>query len=712
MNNLPWNKRLRKLEFRPPYADPERLVGYLKEMNVNAFVISATDASTGFSLYPSKMSPMCKLVDENYLNDLIKRCHDANIMVSSWYDPRGNGVMWNQKPEWRMLVKDSNDDQEHPGNDVMCFISSPYKEWVYTHLEEIVSRFDFDGLFFDCSTFGYYGGSAGCYCDWCKSAFLKKTGYDIPQMIEWGSPETDLYIQWRYDTYNEWLLTLRDRLLKIKKDLVIELNVLNRPHVLEMNKNFNWKTGIKLQTLPEGISAGSESDSGIYRLCSANQAAAHSRAMDPKNWSLWMPALNATFENRAGVCFFDEAPSIDTFEIHAATALSKGGVPWYGIDLLTKTRRERLKETYAFIRQREACLGDVLVKDIAIHFGNSSRDYYGKHDVENYYAGILGFFEAATEMHYPVDYIFDDQMNKDNMKDYRVLILSNSACLTKTQISNIGSFVRQGGTLVVTHYSSLIDENKHHVDSFGLKDILGIDFGSFSSNEKGSAIFRYSGHESAESEVSVLRNTACIDVKIPEKSSAKVLATINYYDCEFTPFFKAAVDNTDYDQLAIDNYFEIPAGSNQNPVITQNKYGDGQVFYCGFDIGRTYLKNPYPGTRKIIQNMIDGGSDARIHLKAPKSIEFSAMESIDRKKLFLHVVNAPATNTKCPGWHTMAAVVDEILPVYGLVAEIKGRVPKTAVHVLTGKPCRIEQTDSCYQVHFDCTGLHEIIQIE
>lgn len=708
---LPWHKRMRRLEFRPPYADEERLVGYLKDMGADSFMTSAVDAHTGFSLYPSKMTPMCKLVDGEYMNRLLKLCHESGIMAVSWYGPRENSVLWHEKPEWRMLVKENNDVPAHEARDILCYISSPYREWVCEHLEEIVRELDFDGVFFDMSTIGGYETSFGCYCESCKRNFLKDTGYEIPEKIEWGTPVTDRFVQWRYDKYWGWLTEVRDRLRAIRRDLVIELNVLNRPHVREAGKAFNWRSGIELRTLPEGIGAGSESDASIYRTCSMNQAAAHARAMNPQHWNLWMPALFGSFDERAGMYLADEAPPAETFRLLVAEAVSKGGVAWYGVDLLTRARRERLKDAFDFVREREPHIGDVLVRDVAIHMSNSAKDHYGKHDAEDYLAGVLGLFEAVTELHCPVDYVLDDQLTEENLGHYRVLILSNSACLSAGQVESIGAFVKNGGTLVATHFTSLLDENGKNMENFALSELFGVDFGGVADIEKGSGILRLAGREAAGGEVSILKNASFIDMKIPEGSSAKAIATMRLYDCEFIPYFRAAVKNLDYDDLEIDDYFEIPAGTDLKPAIVQNVYGKGRVFYCGFDLGGVYLKKPCPGTRRIIESFV-AGEDAPIRMRAPKAIEFSALESADGKKLYLHAVNAPATTAKSPGWHTLACVVDEVLPVYGVTAEIRGRAVAGAVNALTGEPCGIEREGDCVRIRFDCRELHEIILVE
>lgn len=699
---LPWNKRLRRVEFRPPYANPEQLTGYLKEMDANLFVSSAMDASTGYALYPSEMSPMSKLVDKNYIADLIRLCHDSDIMVFSWYSPRENTLIWEENPQWRMMVKENDSEEAHMFKNALCYISSPYKEWLAKHLEEVVRSLDIDGLFFDGSTIGWYSEAYGCYCDSCKSAFYNETGCSIPEKIDWDNPDTRLFINWRYEKHNQWLLDLRDRLLNIKSDLALELNVLNRPHIVEKKKGFDWKTGIRLHTLPERIISGSESDSGIYRLCSATQAAAHSRAMNPTSWNLWMPAVSQVFLNRDSFWFCEDVPPINEFKIHAALVMSKGGIPWYGVDVLTQTKRQSLKEAFEFIKKMEKYTGGVPVKDVAIHMSGSARDYYGKQDAEKYFQGVLGFFEAVTELHYPVDFILDDQLIMENIQKYRVLVLSNSACLTQKQVDDLRLFVKNGGTLIASHYTSILGENNKVMDNFALSDLIGADFGDFA-DEAGDGMIEFIGRNPIYGGVSILNRASCICVKIPEKSTAEVLAVYSPHESA-----KAGVQTN----KASVNYFEIQTGPARKPVMVQNTYGCGQVYYCGFDIGGAYLNNPFPGTRKIIGEMIKGRNDAPIRFIAPKSLEFSVMESCDGKKLYIHAINAPATSVKTPGWHTLTSVVDEILPIYGIVAEIRGRNVTKAVNALTGRNYDALKDESGFKILFDCADVYEIIIVE
>ena len=57
-----------------------------------------------------------------------------------------------------------------------------------------------------------------------------------------------------------------------------------------------------------------------------------------------------------------------------------------------------------------------------------------------------------------IDYVFDGELTYQTIADYPVLVLPNSSCLTSAQADDIRRYVEDGGTLVATHESSLLDE--------------------------------------------------------------------------------------------------------------------------------------------------------------------------------------------------------------------------------------------------------------
>jgi hypothetical protein len=416
-----------------------------------------------------------------------------------------------------------------------------------------------------------------------------------------------------------------------------------------------------------------------------------------------MPAVNTPFYKRDGFGFCEEAPPADECTIHAALVMSRGGIPWYGVDVLSAAKRERLKETFAFIKQREDRIGEVLVTDVALHLSGDARDLSGLDKAQQYFAGVLGFFQAATELHYPVDFLLDDQLDADHLSKYRVLILSNAAALSEDQVEDIGAFVRGGGTLLATHLASLLDRNGHVRDTFALADIMGVDVEQVLRDAKGSGIIRIAGRDPIRGSFSILNDASRVRVRMRQGAPIELLAT--YSRCGSAPAAGEA-------HPPAEASLEIAEESAAWPVIVMHSYGTGRAYYCGFDLGRAYLDMPLQGTRELIGSMLEGGSAPRVHLTAPKCIEFSAMESSDGRRLYLHVINAPATSVKAPGWHRLTSVVDEVLPVYGIVAEIRDRTVTRAINALSGKSVEVRRDGVCARIQFDCTNVHEIIIVD
>ncbi len=80
------------------------------------------------------------------------------------------------------------------------------------------------------------------------------------------------------------------------------------------------------------------------------------------------------------------------------------------------------------------------------------------------------FEQVLIQAKIPFDIIFDD--NLKDLSKYSVLVLANQECLSDDQLNLIRSFVKQGGGLVATEFSSLYNEWRRRREGFGLKDLF------------------------------------------------------------------------------------------------------------------------------------------------------------------------------------------------------------------------------------------------
>ncbi len=84
-------------------------------------------------------------------------------------------------------------------------------------------------------------------------------------------------------------------------------------------------------------------------------------------------------------------------------------------------------------------------------------------------------FRAAVEEHQVLTVINDWNLNPVDLAPYKVLILANTACLDKAQISAVEQFVSNGGGLIASLDCSIFDEFGNPRSNFGLGTVLGVE---------------------------------------------------------------------------------------------------------------------------------------------------------------------------------------------------------------------------------------------
>ena len=131
---------------------------------------------------------------------------------------------------------------------------------------------------------------------------------------------------------------------------------------------------------------------------------------------------------------------------------------------------ESLKKFVMFYHKNWEHLGNTkTVADVAIlrSFPSMAYSNYSTHQ------STVLFEQVLIQCKIPFDIIYDN--NLKDLSKYSVLILANQECLADSHLELIREFVRQGGGLVATENSSLYDDWRRERESFGLKDLFGID---------------------------------------------------------------------------------------------------------------------------------------------------------------------------------------------------------------------------------------------
>ena len=80
------------------------------------------------------------------------------------------------------------------------------------------------------------------------------------------------------------------------------------------------------------------------------------------------------------------------------------------------------------------------------------------------------------KLHVPVEFLSDRDVELENLKKFQVVILPNTAILTKPQVKALSQYVKEGGSILATYETSLCDEFGLEKEDFDLADVFGLKY--------------------------------------------------------------------------------------------------------------------------------------------------------------------------------------------------------------------------------------------
>jgi hypothetical protein len=115
--------------------------------------------------------------------------------------------------------------------------------------------------------------------------------------------------------------------------------------------------------------------------------------------------------------------------------------------------------------------------EVAVVYSQQTAQFYGGTRaaalVEDH---ALGWYQALVEGRIPFDMAHDRLLDSEHIGRYRTLILPNLAALSDRQCAQIADYVRNGGSVIATHETSLYDEWGAARKDFGIGELLGVTF--------------------------------------------------------------------------------------------------------------------------------------------------------------------------------------------------------------------------------------------
>ena len=159
---------------RPQYDD---VANQLADVGVGEVTFHAK-CHMGFAYYPSDVGTRHPNLTEDVFGKLVEACKRRGLKVMGYYSFGIDGQAGQQRPEWLKQLHDG----PHVWRDwfaYVCPFTGYADELALPQVEEIVSRYAIDGLWFDTMS-----AWAPCFCEHCVAAFRAQHGDAPPRDSE------------------------------------------------------------------------------------------------------------------------------------------------------------------------------------------------------------------------------------------------------------------------------------------------------------------------------------------------------------------------------------------------------------------------------------------------------------------------------------------------------------------------------------------------
>jgi hypothetical protein len=618
----------------------ERLIKNAKDANVNTvyFVID----HGGIPLYQGSIEPTDPIIgDFDLLGYLEKRVHEEGMyFVAAQFGQHTLSALGERHPDW---LQRGNKGEEYigPGSVPLMCSNTGYGDYVAEELSRIVGKYKIDGIYIE----GLHNPVRICYCKSCKEKFMLEKNKPLPEI----ALKTDMEIaRFNMDSIIGFIDNVNRKVKKVSpKTILMACPSVNRPSTHRVD----WK---KLSTACDVVALelmwGNRNVYPLWQIgmCVGVMQAESRKTCFSTAWYAihvdreYTPRTRATLQ----LNYFESIFNGGTVQFHTQNALEEApdNIPVLK-ELYSYTEKIR---PYFFFNER--------INYVSILY---DRDYLMP---EEHFAG---YYKALRYKHIPFKIISRDDLNSENMKDTRVLILPNIVRLTDAEISFINDFTNGGGTLIATHktgFQSADAKSSAIARLLGIRSFNGEKIASIKAGENWSPeVFR----------VEQNHYFRCVKGTFADEATGISLLTFSGSQLLIEPADDTKVlANT----LSIDKSRQSPGnpilygyypGEINSPLILERKEGKGRVIYFSGELDKAFYEQGYDFLSEILVKAI-GAEALPLYAVAPSTVSITYYKLEKEKGLLIHLLNGTTNQSLA------ADPVNTIFPVQDIKINLKG----------------------------------------
>lgn len=633
--------------------DPQQYADALKESQAQS-VVCYCHSHVGLFNYPTEVGKQhAAFRGRNVLQEMIDACHERGIAVVLYCSLIFDRWAGDEHPEWRMRRWDGNIHGEGGRHALLC-INSPYRDYVHRYVEEICSRFDFEGIRFDMTFW-----PAVCYCQHCRTRFQEEVGGNVPETVNWLDAKWVAFQRCR----ERWLVEFAQGVTAIVRRKKPKATVEHQASTFPLHWVFGVTAPLRDQCdFLQGDFYGDQLQGSFVRKLLEDLTLHRPFAYETsssvslrdhtalKSEALLSAKAAAAIADHAAFVFIDAIDPVGT--IH-------------------RLAHQRMGRVFQRWNAYYAQLGGERIADVGIYYSLESKFSFrgnGRHvsNADTSDSHTEAAMKCAARLltgHWLFRVITRNSL--DQLDRIRVLLLPQVNMMSDAECRIIREWVARGGRLYASAGTSAVDLDGRLASDFLLGDVLGVSlreanwqpyphylaptpagqpwFGDFDA--------RYPAFANE------------YGFRVQARAGAEVLATTTLPWSDNDPSHFSSIHS------------DPPWQTTEQPEVTRHRFGQGVAIYAATPLESVDVLGD--AFQRMLQELC---SEPTLQLTAPSAVEATLFHQPDRMRYVLTLVNF---QDKLPN-----------IPIDGIVVRLKlpnGHRPVTVVSLPDGQFMRMEQ---------------------
>lgn len=486
-----------------------------------------------------------------YYKMFCKAAHEVGLKVIDHHDPTiffYDGYPFaNKHLDWLQ-----RDLRYNTPKHIYCLNNPEYRKFYFSIMRRFQRECGIDAYQIDEV---YFFDAFSCGCEYCRAAFKKATGFDLPR-----APGSKIYDNSESELWHLWKLWQKVALNNFFKDLLSEIHKEN-PEAFRLTYTSSLgvpstRSGMVFNAFT-AFAAGCENMSRVpfqdYRYCFAHD-------------KLYR-GFGDAFRHASFILHYPLNDSSARFSW--ALECATGNAHW----MLRGNFDKQLVEIMKWKHNMSNFNFDVY-GDVGILFSSKSQ-YISMTQGIYHWQEFMGWSIAMLENNIQYAPLYELGLTPEKLAEYRLIILPNVSCLDKTVADMLRTYVKNGGIVLTTGNTGLFNQLNRQYPEFTAPELIPMNYDGYIQapydvlDDKGNRIFTFD-----RKRILYDFGKRFLELK-PQSKNSKILYTFRK-------------NNKDY------------------PGIIETSQGNGSVINCAGFLGISNFASPLmPGRKQIFRFNLD-----------------------------------------------------------------------------------------------------------